>query len=259
METSRNGLIFLIHEEAFVLTAYWDADGKVWTIGVGHTSRAGEPIPREGMKLTEAVVMDVFRRDLKTAEDTINKAVTAPIKQHEFDAYVALVHNIGPGNFRRSATLRHFNDGDREAAHDAFLGWTRSGSNKTILKPRREREQKIFKSADYGDVKTVRVYDVYPKKHRDVPAETLFIDSSAVIADIPRPVLRVGAKGPDVRELQRMLVAAGAPIVVDGDFGKKQTLPAVEAFQREHRLHVDGVVGKETWRALVEATASPGG
>jgi hypothetical protein len=63
-------------------------------------------------------------------------------------------------------------------------------------------------------------------------------------------VLRVGARGEAVRELQRALGIAD-----DGAFGP-ETLAAVRAFQVKHGLEADGVVGWRTWAAL-EKAASP--
>lgn len=76
-------------------------------------------------------------------------------------------------------------------------------------------------------------------------------------------VLRVGDRGAAVVELQRALGVAD-----DGAFGPV-TLRAVERFQRDNGLVVDGVVGWNTWKALraakppaqgtddVEAPAAP--
>lgn len=58
------------------------------------------------------------------------------------------------------------------------------------------------------------------------------------------PVLRVGATGAAVRDLQRLL-----RVQADGAFGP-QTLAAVRRFQRQHDLVTDGVVGARTWQAL---------
>lgn len=62
--------------------------------------------------------------------------------------------------------------------------------------------------------------------------------------------LRVGAKGPDVRTLQELLVKRGFELgTVDGHFGGR-TLEAVKAFQGAAGLSVDGVVGPKSWAAL---------
>lgn len=65
------------------------------------------------------------------------------------------------------------------------------------------------------------------------------------------PTLRKGSKGEDVVYMQKLLNAGryGAEIDEDGIFGSA-TEARVEAFQREHGLTVDGIVGPMTWAAL---------
>jgi hypothetical protein len=68
------------------------------------------------------------------------------------------------------------------------------------------------------------------------------------------PVLRQGPNSSSpqvtVRSLQYLLRARGASIAVDGIFGAR-TRAAVMAFQRSRHLVVDGVVGRQTWGALI--------
>lgn len=65
---------------------------------------------------------------------------------------------------------------------------------------------------------------------------------------------RKGNRGSIVTTIQRGLsVQAGIPTLVqDGIFGNK-TESAVKQFQRMKNLSVDGVVGKNTWRAIFGA------
>jgi hypothetical protein len=65
----------------------------------------------------------------------------------------------------------------------------------------------------------------------------------------PEPVLSMGDRGPDVRKLQAKLNERGAGLVVDGTFSPS-THAAVMAFQAANGLEVDGIVGRETWKAL---------
>ena len=68
------------------------------------------------------------------------------------------------------------------------------------------------------------------------------------------PTLRKGSKGNAVREMQAMLDKLGYDLGsygVDGDFGNS-TLASVKAFQKDHRLTVDGICGPATWAALEE-------
>ncbi len=65
----------------------------------------------------------------------------------------------------------------------------------------------------------------------------------------PLPTLYFGSSGLAVRALQRLLVANGYAIRVDGIYGAL-TETAVKAFQNQRSLGVDGIVGQRTWRAL---------
>ena len=66
----------------------------------------------------------------------------------------------------------------------------------------------------------------------------------------PWPIVRRGANGHPVRTLQDLLRARGHAVTVDGDFGP-QTENAVRAFQGQRNLAVDGIVGPNTWSALI--------
>lgn len=63
------------------------------------------------------------------------------------------------------------------------------------------------------------------------------------------PVLRRGCKGDTVRALQAQLVGYGYTIAVDGSFGAK-TENAVECYQEDNGLSVDGVAGPKTRKAM---------
>lgn len=69
---------------------------------------------------------------------------------------------------------------------------------------------------------------------------------------IPMSILRKGNKSNEVKTLQRLLNALGYDCgKVDGIFGSK-TLIAVKEFQTKQGLTVDGIVGKDTWTALLK-------
>ncbi|CAE6784600.1 peptidoglycan-binding protein [Xanthomonas arboricola] len=71
--------------------------------------------------------------------------------------------------------------------------------------------------------------------------------------------LEQGERGEQVKHLQGQLAQLGAvgrdgkPLKPDGDFGGN-TKHAVEQFQREHGLQIDGVAGQQTQAALAKAT-----
>lgn len=64
--------------------------------------------------------------------------------------------------------------------------------------------------------------------------------------------LKNGSEGENVRALQLLLNGKNYNCgTVDGDFGSK-TLQAVKSFQKATGLDVDGIVGKNTWTALLK-------
>lgn len=69
------------------------------------------------------------------------------------------------------------------------------------------------------------------------------------------PVLKSGSKGGSVTVLQRLLVANGANISADGDFGAK-TKSAVKAYQKKKKIDDDGIVGPATWGKIVPTLRS---
>ena len=64
-----------------------------------------------------------------------------------------------------------------------------------------------------------------------------------------QPTLRRGDRGDAVKILQTWLCDKGYTVVIDGIFGD-ETYEAVKAYQADHGLTVDGVVGPKTWSAL---------
>jgi N-acetylmuramoyl-L-alanine amidase len=65
--------------------------------------------------------------------------------------------------------------------------------------------------------------------------------------------LRAGSDGEAVRDLQRRLIAAGFDLSDEGGRYAASTEEAVRRFQQAKGLVVDGICGRDTWTALVEA------
>src|SRR5260370_33050024 len=69
-------------------------------------------------------------------------------------------------------------------------------------------------------------------------------------------LIRRGERSPAVQDLQARLERLGievAPQELGGDFGPTTEM-AVRAFQQSRGLDVDGIVGDDTWRVLVESS-----
>lgn len=95
------------------------------------------------------------------------------------------------------------------------------------------------------------------------PADPLFLEIGGIFPTtrIKRKTMRLfkrGDSGREVRDIQSRLVGAGyldgnSPEVKSSSFGE-ETENAVRRFQDDRGLLSDGIVGQETWRALVEAS-----
>ena len=101
----------------------------------------------------------------------------------------------------------------------------------------------------------VRSYYNYPwqkvlRYQEESAAEPIQKGDITVMVEIRQ--LQYGSKGADVRSLQTLLneKAASRHLVVDGDFGNN-TKSVVIDFQKKKGLAVDGIVGKNTWNALL--------
>ena len=66
----------------------------------------------------------------------------------------------------------------------------------------------------------------------------------------PWPLVRRNDHHHPVETLQYLLRHHGFSLVVDGDFGSK-TDAAVRAFQTSRGLVIDGIVGPQTWSAVI--------
>src|SRR5690606_9447285 len=72
-------------------------------------------------------------------------------------------------------------------------------------------------------------------------------------------VLRVGSRGPCVKQVQQAFIAKGksvGPAGADGVFGQR-TLESVLDEQAYYGLDVDGIVGAQTWKHLSESSSAP--
>ncbi|MGH3713773.1 MAG: peptidoglycan-binding domain-containing protein [Micromonosporaceae bacterium] len=77
------------------------------------------------------------------------------------------------------------------------------------------------------------------------------VTASWVYCDYPYQYLKYGCQGPDVATVQKRLNCVGIKTAVDGYFGS-DTRYSVMTFQKRVGLTVDGVVGPNTWNALIK-------
>ena len=134
MKTSSAGLAALTQREGRRNQAYLDSRG-IPTIGVGHTG----PEVRLGLAWSDEQVEATLASDVAWAENEVNRCVTVPMTQNQFDALVSFTFNIGKTGFDHSSALRDFNNGVMKAANDLLM-WEQP----PVLKGRRESERQQF-------------------------------------------------------------------------------------------------------------------
>lgn len=125
MKVSDRGRALIKQREGVRTRAYQDSVG-IWTIGVGHTSAAGEPHVSAGMLITPAQVDSILADDLWQFEAAVN-SLGLTFADHEFDALASLAFNIGAGAFRGSTVARRLSMHNKPGAADAMLMWNKAG------------------------------------------------------------------------------------------------------------------------------------
>ena len=142
MKISDMGLALIKEFEGVRLEAYLDSVG-VPTIGYGHTKGV-----QMGDTCTQEQADEWLREDCADAENCVNSAVSVPLTEHEFDALVSFVFNLGCGNFRKSTLLRKLLDSDYDGAALEFHKWNKAGGQELAgLTRRRAAEAKLFETA----------------------------------------------------------------------------------------------------------------
>jgi lysozyme len=130
-----------IHEsyrgEAYHATADEKARG-ISTLGFG-TTKGVKP----GEKTTPERALMRLLADANEFERAVKGCVTAPLYQHEYDAYLSLTYNIGATKFCGSTLVRKLNAQDYTGACREILRWNKqSGRVLNGLVKRREDEYK---------------------------------------------------------------------------------------------------------------------
>ncbi len=152
MRTSDAGLAFITAWEGSRLRIYNDAAGYP-TIGVGHLIVDSDPVEvwtHKGITEDEALVL--LKDDAGAAEDAVNAYITWPLGQHQFDALVSFIFNVGGGNLRVSTLRRKLNAGEEGSVGYELARWNKAGGRVLAgLTKRRAAEGRLFNLGDYGE------------------------------------------------------------------------------------------------------------
>jgi peptidoglycan hydrolase-like protein with peptidoglycan-binding domain len=97
-----------------------------------------------------------------------------------------------------------------------------------------------------------------PKSWAALTSGASFTPAPAPAPSAGTPVLREGASGAAVIQLQTLLNKAGMGVSVDGQFGPN-TESAVIRYQSSRGLSADGIVGPNTWAALQRGAGAVAG
>jgi lysozyme len=149
--TSSLGVKFIAQKEGFVPHLYNDSNQNA-TIGYGHLVHRG-PVGADpaaeapfsgGVNRQQGAAL--LRVDLATAEAAVNRYVTVPLSQNQFDALTDFTYNVGSGNLRTSTLLQDVNAGASDAViQNDFMMWTKNG----CCMLRRTQEADIFTIGAY--------------------------------------------------------------------------------------------------------------
>lgn len=149
--SSDAGLTFIGGFEGLELQRYNDAAGHC-TIGYGHLVHRGSCTDADYPDgITQVQALELLRADAATAVTAVNRLVTVPLNQTQFDALVSFVFNLGEGSFSRSTLLTRINEGaDSEQIRAEFLRWNRAGGRELRgLTRRRAAEADLFIDGTY--------------------------------------------------------------------------------------------------------------
>lgn len=143
----------LIEEEGVRYTVYRDVAGFP-TVGIGHLIRPADNL-QVGDRISNRQALDFLEQDLAIAERGVRILVgDLPLHQHEFDALLDLVYNVGLGNVSQSESPR-LNAAIQARDYDAIaaeLDYTHAGGRVARgLEFRSERRAQIFLDASYED------------------------------------------------------------------------------------------------------------
>jgi lysozyme len=108
---------------------------------------------KDGMVIDEATGQKMFAKELATYEDAVERLVTVPLNQNQFDALVSFTYNVGPGNpakpksggLANSTLLKVLNQGKYAAVPAQLMRWNKGGGNVLAgLTRRRKAEGALF-------------------------------------------------------------------------------------------------------------------
>ena len=143
MKISSNGLAIIKQFESCSLKAYKPIkEEKEYTIGWGHKSSS----VKAGMVISQEVADELLNQDVAIAEKYVQKFVTVPLTQNQFDALVSFCYNVGSYAFRTSTLVAMLNANKYIEASEQFGRWVKGDNGQILagLVKRRNIEKTLF-------------------------------------------------------------------------------------------------------------------
>ena len=156
MKISKKGIDLIKHFEGVKNRPYL-CPALLWTIGVGSvlypeqaklpmSERKAYPLRPEHNRIwSEEEIDRLFSHDVSRFERGVERYVTVPLSQGEYDCLVAFSFNLGLGTLQKSTLRQKLNRGDKAGALESLLKYNKAGGK--VLKGldlRRKAEAALF-------------------------------------------------------------------------------------------------------------------
>lgn len=178
MKTSQHGVQVLMKSEGFRNDVYIDCAGLP-TIGLGHCLTEsevnsgkihlsnGDVLDLRHGPISNEQVMTLLENDLIPREAAVNRLFTVPLAQHQYDALLHWLFNVGESAAEKSTLRKKLNKGDFDAVPGELRKWNKvtvAGEKKVNqgLVNRRETEVALWNGdylAERGPVQVPEVMD----------------------------------------------------------------------------------------------------
>lgn len=145
MKFSQLGLALIKDLEGFRSDWYYDSAGLP-TTGYGTLIDSPEERVYLDRPITVGEAEQLLKRDLWFAEMDVQRYVTSPLRQCQYDALVLFVYNIGASKFKSSTLLKKVNSNpDDPEIRGQFIRWVFARGEKSDgLLARREKEADLY-------------------------------------------------------------------------------------------------------------------
>jgi lysozyme len=146
MKLNNAGYLLITEFEGFSAKPYL-CSAKIPTIGYGNTYYSdNKRVTMLDKEITKVQAFEMFKTIADRFADKVNKLVTSPLNQNQFNALVSLAYNIGTGNFASSTILKKVNKNHNDVSIELeFKKWNKVNKKEVAgLTRRRNYEADIY-------------------------------------------------------------------------------------------------------------------